>query len=309
MPNWFEVGFSPKFAWWSEPNYWAKKLIANYQQRDAAAYAYPVGMEAYKIRHTLLGVVLDSVMVLIDRNRGPALVVAFPAFIGSTVGAPLYVGQAGKPEAKEKAAEAERQMMKRAGLDDFALIGPDESKWKVVAQELSLSEASELFDRDGRTLTEAGALRIEKFIRDVLAAVGEWVFTSEEARSRFSDLQVEVSEASMAISSVIPSAERPANDSVIASNSRAQAQVEIYGSTQTGFITNPTLSVHWNGRLVGNLKSVGGHFAFGIEGDGELRLKWAFRSARVQVKASGITPIYLQWDRFSGKLVTSHKPI
>lgn len=309
MPNWFEVGLSPEFEWWSDPNYWAKKLIAEYQQRNVATYAYPVGMEAYKIRHTLLGVVMDSVMVLIDRNRGRALLVAFPAFFGSTVGGPLYAGHAGNPDAKEKAVEAERRMMAHAGLDDLALMGPDESRWKVVAQELSLSDSSELFDRDGRTLAEAGVLRIEKFVRDVLAAAGEWVFISEEARSRFSGLQVEVSKVSMAISSVTPPADRPTNDSAIANNPSAQAQVEIYGSAQTGFISNPTLSVYWNGRLIGRMKSVGGHFAFDIDADGELRLKWAFRSARVQVKASGITPVYLKWDQFSGKLVTSQRPI
>ena len=105
-----------------------------------------------------------------------------------------------------------------------------------------------------------------------------------------------------------PTAGEPATGSASAGTPRAQARVDIHGSTQTGFATNPTLKVYWNGRQVGSLKSVGGCFACDIEADGELRLKWAFRSAVVQVKASGITTIYLQWDRFSGKLITSHQP-
>lgn len=94
------------------------------------------------------------------------------------------------------------------------------------------------------------------------------------------------------------------------------SRVEIQGSTQLGFGNNPTVKVFWNGRQVGAMKSIGGKFAFDIEGGGDLLLKASFRTARLRVASpktskgrGGVARVYLAWDRTSGKLIASGRPI
>ena len=85
------------------------------------------------------------------------------------------------------------------------------------------------------------------------------------------------------------------------------SSVEIFGSNQTGFATNPTVKVIWNGRSIGTLKSLGGRFAFKIQSGGELRLKAGWRSTTVALTA-GDTRVRLEWDRTWGKLVATTEP-
>lgn len=80
-------------------------------------------------------------------------------------------------------------------------------------------------------------------------------------------------------------------------------RIDIVGSNQTEFVTNPTVKVIWNGRKIGTLKSFGGRFAFRIQSGGELRLKSGWRSTSVALTASRNTTVRLEWDRKWGKLV------
>lgn len=88
---------------------------------------------------------------------------------------------------------------------------------------------------------------------------------------------------------------------------RTRATVEIVGSTQTGFLNYPAVKVYWNDKEIGRVPH-GGTFDFEIEADGEVRLKYSFRSARVAVKVSDPTKIYLGWDRTWGRLIASRNP-
>ncbi|MBB1496151.1 ankyrin repeat domain-containing protein [Propioniciclava sp. MC1595] len=91
------------------------------------------------------------------------------------------------------------------------------------------------------------------------------------------------------------------------SGSRATTTVEVIGSTQTGFINKPTIKVYWNGTEIGRVEH-GGRLHFDIDSDGEVRFRYAFRSAKTQVTLAGATKIYLGWDRTWGRLVASSDP-
>jgi hypothetical protein len=89
----------------------------------------------------------------------------------------------------------------------------------------------------------------------------------------------------------------------------ASVRVEVLGSTQTGFINNPAIAVHWNGSKVGTVAHAG-QFSFDIDGPGELLLKYAFRSRKVKLEPSGQTiRIQLSWDRTWGRLLAEQVPI
>ncbi|TFD93999.1 hypothetical protein E3T61_03095 [Cryobacterium lactosi] len=84
---------------------------------------------------------------------------------------------------------------------------------------------------------------------------------------------------------------------------RAKRVVEVHGSTQSGFLNRPRIRVFWNGTEVGGVDH-GGRFRFEVEGDGEARFRYSFRSARLNVNAAdAVTPIYLSWDRTWGRLI------
>lgn len=84
---------------------------------------------------------------------------------------------------------------------------------------------------------------------------------------------------------------------------RPKKVLEVIGSTQSGFLNHPRIRVFWNGTEVGGVDH-GGRFRFEIDGDGEARFRYAFRSARLNVKsAEGVTRIYLSWDRTWGRLI------
>jgi hypothetical protein len=84
----------------------------------------------------------------------------------------------------------------------------------------------------------------------------------------------------------------------------SKSQVEILGSTQSGFINMPTIKVFWNGKHVGRVEH-GGRFTFDIETEGEVRFKYLFRSASLRIKPGSRTRVQLSWDRASGKLIAA----
>ncbi len=103
------------------------------------------------------------------------------------------------------------------------------------------------------------ALRLKLGSQDFQDAERGWARASERASDH---LRRQVAEIRAHFRSPTP-AVRPG----------VPGRVEIHGSSQSGFINNPTLKVLWNGAQVGTMKSVGGNFAFDIKSDGELKFK------------------------------------
>jgi hypothetical protein len=175
--------------WYTHLNYWTDAIASEYGDAKADKYTYPVGLEAYRVRHTLPGVVVDIVGAVVDRKRERSMLIAFPAYLGPTVGAVLP-GSEGDPNKRAKASAAELSLAAQAGLNRLEMIGPDNAKWIVYTKEVR-SDNRELFDGGGSNLSPAGRGIIEGFVADVLTACGEWTFRTDAQRDRISELVVE----------------------------------------------------------------------------------------------------------------------
>lgn len=87
------------------------------------------------------------------------------------------------------------------------------------------------------------------------------------------------------------------------------ARVEIHGSTQGGFVNNPTIGVFWNGKRVGAVEHFGS-FEFEINGPGEIMFKYSFRSRKLKLEPNeSVIRLQLSWDRTWGRLLAEPMPI
>ncbi|WP_163618062.1 CFI-box-CTERM domain-containing protein [Microbacterium sp. B35-30] len=197
MPDWYQAGLPAHMTWWGNWKYWTSTLTDHYQDAAKGRYTYPVGVEAYRALHTVSGLILDSVLVLIDRKRERALLCTFPSFLGVTVGGPLFSGHEGDPAKRELAARAESELAERSDLDHLRLEGPDGRAWTVYAKEVPAGP--EFFQADGRSLSAVGTQRVADYLRGVLTAAGQWLLISEEKKQMLASLQVEVSSTTNAV--------------------------------------------------------------------------------------------------------------
>lgn len=88
----------------------------------------------------------------------------------------------------------------------------------------------------------------------------------------------------------------------------SSARVEVFGSTQGGFVNNPAIAVYWNGVKVGTVEHFG-RFEFEINGPGEIMFKYSFRSRKLRLEASQpVIRLQLSWDRTWGRLLAEQMP-
>jgi hypothetical protein len=211
----------------------------------------------------------------------------------------------GDPEARGAAAAAENRILDQFGLRQVPLIGPDQSKWRVVLSDFA-ARADEVLGPDGHTLTASGIAHVEHLVRGTLSAASSWLLPRSGEESI--PLEILVDPASPASGpSLKESLETGSPPQGSVAGQTARPRVEIHGSRQGGFATNPTVKAFWNGQPVGELKSLGGHLTFDIASGGELRLKSGLRSATVQVGSLG-GHVHLGWDRMWGRLIAGSEP-
>lgn len=197
MPDWYQIALPAHMTWWGNWEYWTSTLTDHYRDTARGRYTDRVDVEAYRVLHTVSGVVLDSVLVLVDRKRERALLCTFPSFLGVTVGGPLFSGDKGDPTKREAAARAESELAERSNLERLRLEGPDGRAWIVYVKQVPAG--LDFFQADGRSLSGVGNRRVADYLRGVLAATGQWLLISDEKKQMLASLQVEVSATTNAV--------------------------------------------------------------------------------------------------------------
>jgi hypothetical protein len=326
--EWFQASLPAHLTWGGDPAFWRSAIIAESRKSNPAAFIGRNLMRSFGVLHTQRGVILDLIMMLVDVQNERAVIAAFPSFVGPTVGAGIPMPSdeqlavlrnggrvetadmrtvGGDPQARGLAAASESHTLAECGLRGLSIKGPVGDTWKVVVHEFD-GRPEDLLNADGHTLTPLGVMKIENLARGAVTAAASWVPTIGPAQT--SALQVRVDGTSPttgpSLSQSLAPATAPTSARYIGEH-RTRAVVEVHGSSQNGFANNPMVKVFWNGSIVGELKSLGGHLEFNIESAGELRLKSGFRSTTVQINSDG-SAIYLRWDRTWGRLIASSDP-
>lgn len=325
-PRWFQVGLPAHLTWGANPMFWRSAIVAESRRNEPSAFLGRNLMRPFRALHTQVGVALDLVLMLVDVPAERVTIAAFPSFLGPTVGAghPVPNGEqllamrngdpvpgqvkviGGDPEARAAAAVAEDRVLNEFGLRTLELAGPQGDSWRVVVHEFD-ARADEVLNPDGHSLTQFGAEKLENLVRGTVSAASHWLLADVSAADA---LQVHVDPISPAAGPRLEESlagESTGRSSASAPVQTQQAQILIRGSSQTGFVSNPTVKAYWNGALVGELKSLGGHLVFAIDKAGDLRLKCGLRSANIRVESTGGT-VYLGWDRTWGRLVATRSP-
>jgi len=326
-PDWFVIALPTHLTWGAHPAFWRAVLVEDCRKSTPAAFTGRNLLRPFQALHTQHGVVLDQIMMLVDVPRERVIIAAFPSFIGPTVGNSTrslsdmpHLGLSdGTSEAIDEpipdigqqirylASSTESEILAGFGLRMLSIKAEDGSPWRIVLQEFDASP-SEVLSSDGDSLTQLGAAKVENVVRGAVTAAASWLPNTHTGTSAPVQVQVKVEHQIASPRLHEPLTQRPHPKSAVGSHPiQSRTQVEIHGSSQSGFATNPIVRAFWNGDFVGELKSIGGRFVFDIQSAGTLRLKSRFRTASVDIVSAG-SVIYLGWDRTWGRLIADRNP-
>ena len=174
-PIWFQVDLPAAMTWSNDPVFWRGVIVAECRKSDPSAFTGRNLLSSFVALHSVEGVVLDLILMLIDVPRERIAIAAFPSFIGPTIGSGLADPTIGDdPSAQEAAAAAETRELERYGLSSLSVVGTDGSNWRVVFDVFDARPEGAL-GPDGHTLTRLGTDKVAGLVEGTVLAASSWL--------------------------------------------------------------------------------------------------------------------------------------